>query len=421
MKKYFGIIVLLCHTAFAFGQTENSAGDVVDYREVDGKIIVTAMLNGKMANFALDLGGHNTILESELVKYGIKNEKKGYSYEEFVCRNYKPKSSVVVDCITLGNITSKLNANFFVLADEPYLKEIGVIGTLDASLFVPSVLTIDTERKKLTVTAPFRPPYMKLSHRAESEFTVGATITFNVMIGGVACNVVADTWSSAAVSLTPADYTRFSVGQKASKNGFVSACFGKDMKADKQFSSAVSFVKTTLNDVAVVENKMLKKSAVGMDFIRNGVISFDTGRGNVYFQPHGMVVIDDSQILPKDVVIEQGVLNPITAKYFKDNIYDYTKGGEFKSKSDKIYVVDFWATWCGPCMSLLPVMEKLAEKYKDRIIFCKVNADKETELCNAFSVKALPTLFFIPAHGAPIVNIGATPEKYIEIIEELLK
>ena len=83
-------------------------------------------------------------------------------------------------------------------------------------------------------------------------------------------------------------------------------------------------------------------------------------------------------------------------------------------------VIDFWASWCGPCMRLIPEMEKLAAKYKDQVIFVKVNADKEKELANVFNVVALPTLFFIPVGGKPITEVGALPEKYEQIIKEQL-
>ena len=99
------------------------------------------------------------------------------------------------------------------------------------------------------------------------------------------------------------------------------------------------------------------------------------------------------------------------------------KDGNRKNLSDWLgnYVyIDVWATWCGPCMRLLPEMEKLAEKYKGKVIFYKVNADKEKDLCSHFSVQALPTLFFIPVGGKPIIEVGATPEKYVQIIEEQL-
>lgn len=52
--------------------------------------------------------------------------------------------------------------------------------------------------------------------------------------------------------------------------------------------------------------------------------------------------------------------------------------------------------------------------------FYKVNADLEKELCQYFNVQALPTLIFIPTEGDPIVEVGATPEKYRQIIEEKL-
>ena len=62
----------------------------------------------------------------------------------------------------------------------------------------------------------------------------------------------------------------------------------------------------------------------------------------------------------------------------------------------------------------------MAEKYKDKVIFLKVNADKEKELCSMFNVVALPTLFFIPVGGKPIIETGAMPEKFEKIIQEQL-
>lgn len=422
MKKYFISLLMCCLATMSFAQTVNSAGDIIDYKEVDGKIIVTAMVNGKMGDFALDLAGHCTIMESEMSKFGIDPDKKGkFAYKDFVCRDYTPKYSVSVGNISIGSIVATMEANFFVIADEPYLKELGVVGTVDASLFKSVVFTIDASRKKITITAPFRPPYIKLDHRADSKLETGTTITFNVMIDNVPCNVTMDTWNSALLSLSAEDYAKFSANKSASKNGVISMGYGKNEAAKKQFSaSSVSFVNSKMDNATVVENSSLKKSSIGMDFLREGIISFDNGRGKVYFQPHGMVSIDDSAMLPKEVPIESGKMNAITANYFKENIFDYTKGGKFKSKSDKIYVIDFWATWCGPCMKMLPEMEKMAAKYKDKIIFCKVNADKEKQLCNAYNITALPTIFIIPAGGEPIVEIGAMPDKVQAKIEELL-
>lgn len=114
----------------------------------------------------------------------------------------------------------------------------------------------------------------------------------------------------------------------------------------------------------------------------------------------------------------------IQASYTGDNKFsrDLSRNTAsiFTYKGDKPVVIDFWASWCGPCMRLLPVMEQLAEKYKDQVIFLKVNADKEKELCNKFKINALPTLFFLPVNGKPIIEIGAEPAKYEKIIQEQL-
>ena len=71
-------------------------------------------------------------------------------------------------------------------------------------------------------------------------------------------------------------------------------------------------------------------------------------------------------------------------------------------------------------MRLIPELEKMAEKYKDQVLFLKVNADKEKELCTMFNVVALPTLFFIPVGGKPIIDVGAQPEKDEQMIKDQL-
>ena len=55
-------------------------------------------------------------------------------------------------------------------------------------------------------------------------------------------------------------------------------------------------------------------------------------------------------------------------------------------------VLDFWATWCGPCKMLSPVLDELAAEYSDRARFCKVNVDDEPELSARFGIASIPTL-----------------------------
>ena len=65
-----------------------------------------------------------------------------------------------------------------------------------------------------------------------------------------------------------------------------------------------------------------------------------------------------------------------------------------------ITVVDFWASWCGPCRMLSPIVEELAGEMSD-IRFAKVNVDEEPGLANAFRVNAIPTLVFMK-DGQPV-------------------
>ena len=63
-------------------------------------------------------------------------------------------------------------------------------------------------------------------------------------------------------------------------------------------------------------------------------------------------------------------------------------------KSDKPVLVDFWATWCGPCQMLLPVVEELAGEVTDARI-CKINVDDEPELAAQYKIMTIPTLMVV--------------------------
>ena len=62
--------------------------------------------------------------------------------------------------------------------------------------------------------------------------------------------------------------------------------------------------------------------------------------------------------------------------------------------SDKPVVVDFWATWCGPCMMLSPIMEELDGEMPD-VKFCKLNVDDERDLAIEYGVQSIPMLLFV--------------------------
>ena len=95
-------------------------------------------------------------------------------------------------------------------------------------------------------------------------------------------------------------------------------------------------------------------------------------------------------------------------KMFTEKVFDYTSGAtEWKYQGDKPCIIDFYATWCGPCRMIAPILKELAEEYKDQIVIYKVDTDKEKELSMAMGIRSLPTVVFIPKEGQPQILVGA--------------
>ena len=114
----------------------------------------------------------------------------------------------------------------------------------------------------------------------------------------------------------------------------------------------------------------------------------------------------------------------VTTKYFNENVYDLKKvddNGELRFLGKKPVLIDFYATWCGPCRVLEPILEELDKEYDGKIDIYKVNTEDEQELAGAFGVMSLPTLLFIPKEGKPVMSPGAPPKQMLkELIDEKL-
>lgn len=80
---------------------------------------------------------------------------------------------------------------------------------------------------------------------------------------------------------------------------------------------------------------------------------------------------------------------------------------EWKFLGGKPALIDFYASWCGPCKRLSPLLEEISEEYAGKIDIYKVNIDDEYELASIFGIHSVPTLIFVPKNGTPQMITGA--------------
>jgi len=90
-------------------------------------------------------------------------------------------------------------------------------------------------------------------------------------------------------------------------------------------------------------------------------------------------------------------------------------------KSPLPVLVDLWAPWCGPCRMVAPVVEKLSEKYKGKVNFCRLNIDENPQTASKYKIMAIPTLMFFKNGEAIDTVVGAVPERALQPkIDEIL-
>jgi len=87
---------------------------------------------------------------------------------------------------------------------------------------------------------------------------------------------------------------------------------------------------------------------------------------------------------------------------------------EIVEQAQQPVVVDFWATWCGPCRMLSPVVDKLAEKYAGQVTVVKCNVDESADIPMKFGIRNIPTLLFFKNGELVDRMVGAAPQAEIE-------
>ncbi len=100
----------------------------------------------------------------------------------------------------------------------------------------------------------------------------------------------------------------------------------------------------------------------------------------------------------------------LTTAEFNKKVANLENGNEWKFLGERPAIIDFFATWCGPCKMLSPILDELSEEYEGKVDFYKVDVDQESKLSELFNIRSVPSLLFIPLTGNPGMLQGALPK-----------
>ena len=116
---------------------------------------------------------------------------------------------------------------------------------------------------------------------------------------------------------------------------------------------------------------------------------------------------------------KKGVVT-LSSKEFKTKVYDISQKDP-QYLGSKPAIVDFYASWCGPCRAISPILEELAKEYGDKIVIYKVDVDASGDLAQAFGIRSIPAVLFIPMKGESKMTVcGRSKEDFKKQIDSIL-
>tara|TARA_Y100000034_G_C6838603_1_gene379189 strand:+ start:110 stop:466 length:357 start_codon:yes stop_codon:yes gene_type:complete len=103
------------------------------------------------------------------------------------------------------------------------------------------------------------------------------------------------------------------------------------------------------------------------------------------------------------------------------NLQDAVHADTLEFLGDKPALVDFYASWCGPCKTLEKILVEINKEYNEKLNIYKINIEEDQELATIFGISGIPTLLFIPLEGNPGMTPGLpATEDIIKKIEEMI-
>jgi len=111
----------------------------------------------------------------------------------------------------------------------------------------------------------------------------------------------------------------------------------------------------------------------------------------------------------------------LTVDTFKTKVFNFEDNKEWKFEGNLPCIIDFYADWCGPCKMIAPVLDEIAEEFKEKLNIYKIDTEQEQELAGIFGIKSIPSILFVPISGKPQMAMGAMPkEGFVQAINEIL-
>lgn len=122
------------------------------------------------------------------------------------------------------------------------------------------------------------------------------------------------------------------------------------------------------------------------------------------------------------VMLSFAEIKHLNKQEFLEKVYNYEKyPSEWKFQAKRPCLIDFYATWCGPCKTMAPLLEEVAKLYEGKIDVYKIDVDAEKELSAVFGIRNIPTFLLCPVGAQPQIAQGAMPkEVLLKAIKDVL-